>query len=223
MEGNCVFKFCFEDKKNVEWEILSWSRVEMCCSLNYCQHFPYKWGEFFDTNFGTSCLRRDLPTRWIFQEGYIEKEIATKWGEFFDTNFGTSCLRRDLPTRWIFQEGYIEKEIATKWGEFFDTNFGTSCLRRDSPTRWIFQEGYIEKEIATKWGEFFDTNFGTSCLRRDSPTHWIFQEGCIEKEIATVQNLWHFKKECLQNCLVQNHGDFDVNLHEWQARKQKRV
>jgi hypothetical protein len=115
MEGNCVFKFYFEDKKGVAWGILSWSRVEMCCSLNCCQHFPYKWQEFFDTNFGTSCLRRDSPTRWIFQEG------------------------------------------------------------------------------------------------------------CIEKEIAIVQNLWHFNKDCLQNCLVQNHGDFDVNLHDWQARKQKRV
>jgi hypothetical protein len=28
-------------------------------------------------NFGTSCLRRGLPTCWIFQEGCIEKEIAT--------------------------------------------------------------------------------------------------------------------------------------------------
>ncbi len=31
------------------------------------------------------------------------------------------------------------------------------------------------------------------------------------------------RKGCLQNYLVQNHGDFKVNLHELQAWKQKRV
>jgi len=30
------------------------------------------------------------------------------------------------------------------------------------------------------------------------------------------------REGCLRNCLVQNHGDFEVNLHESQAKKKKK-
>jgi hypothetical protein len=66
-----------------------------------------------------------------------------------------------------------------------------------------------------KWQDCLNTNSGTSRLRRELPTCWIFQEGYPEKEIAIVQNLWCFNRRMFAKLLlVQNHGDFKVNLHQ---------
>jgi hypothetical protein len=77
MEGDYVHKFYFEDREGVKQGILSWNMGDNVLFPKLLSKFPSSNDRnFLNTNFGTSYLRRDTPTYWIFQEGCIKKEIT---------------------------------------------------------------------------------------------------------------------------------------------------
>jgi hypothetical protein len=45
--------------------------------LKLLSTFPWQMTRLLKHEFGTNCLKKELPMRWIFQEGYIEEEITT--------------------------------------------------------------------------------------------------------------------------------------------------
>jgi hypothetical protein len=77
MEGDCVLKFHFEDREGVEQGILFWCWSNDVLFLKLLSTFPSANDGIVYTHSKTNRLRREPPTHWIFQEGYIKKEIAT--------------------------------------------------------------------------------------------------------------------------------------------------
>jgi hypothetical protein len=96
-KGDRVLKFHFKNRKGVEWGILLWNRGGDVLFLKLLSTFPSP----NDKNSGTSGLRRDSFTCWIFQEGCIEEEIAS------------------MQNLWHFKKGMFVKLFGIKSWDFF--------------------------------------------------------------------------------------------------------